>query len=137
VVWQKQLVETATASVAPTTTVPDVPCPGRIVPTTCVDHIEPHRGGYTKFRLGQWKLFEDRLNPSSIRLQARLRRRLTEDHIGALGRQSFLVSTCDRRAAPSWRRSLNRGIGDAREHGADAAAETRLSCEQNSYFGCY
>jgi hypothetical protein len=57
-----------------------------------------HRGGYTKFRLGQWKLFEDRLNPSSIRLQARLRRRLTEDHIGALGRQSFLASTCDRRA---------------------------------------
>jgi hypothetical protein len=39
---------------------------------------------------------------------ARLRRRLTEDHIGALGRQSFLASTCDRRAAPSWRRSLNR-----------------------------
>jgi hypothetical protein len=57
--------------------------------------------------LGQWKLFEDRLNPSSIRLQARLRRRLTEDHIGALGRQSFLASTCDRRAAPSWRRSSN------------------------------
>jgi hypothetical protein len=55
---------------------------GRIVPTTCVDHIEPHRGGYTKFRLGQWKIFEDRQNPSSIRLQARLRRRLTEDHIG-------------------------------------------------------
>jgi hypothetical protein len=71
---------------------------GRIVPTTCVDHIEPYRGGYTKFRLGQWKMFEDRQNPSSIRLQARLRRRLTEDHIGALGRQSFLASTCDRRA---------------------------------------
>ena len=29
------------------------------------------------------------------------------------------------------------GIGDAREHGADAAAETRLSCEQNSYFSGY
>jgi hypothetical protein len=42
---------------------------GRIVPTTCVDHIELHRGGYTKFRLGQWKMFEDRQNPSSIRLQ--------------------------------------------------------------------
>jgi len=53
VVWQKQLVETATASVAPTTTVPDVPAAGRIVPATCVDHIEPHRGDYTKFRLGQ------------------------------------------------------------------------------------
>jgi 5-methylcytosine-specific restriction protein A len=26
---------------------------GRIVPATCVDHIEPHRGDYTKFRLGQ------------------------------------------------------------------------------------
>jgi hypothetical protein len=61
---------------------------GRTVPATCVDHIEPHRGGYIKFRLGQWKIFEDRQNPSSIRLQARLRRRLTEDHIGALGRQA-------------------------------------------------
>jgi hypothetical protein len=128
VVWQKQLVETATASVAPTTTVPDVPCrwPHR---AHNLRRSHRHRGGYTKFRLGQWKLFEDRLNPSSIRLQARLRRRLTEDHIGALGRQSFLASTCDRRAAPSWRRS-----SDAREHGA---AETRLSCEQNSYFSGY
>jgi hypothetical protein len=81
--------------------------------------------------------FEDRQNPSSIRLQARLRRRLTEDHIGALGRQSFLASTCDRRAAPSWREARTDGIGDAREHGADAAAETRLSCEQNSYFSGY
>ena len=24
----------------------------RIVPATVVDHIEPHRGDYTKFRLG-------------------------------------------------------------------------------------
>jgi len=26
---------------------------GRLTPATCVDHIEPHRGDYTKFRLGQ------------------------------------------------------------------------------------
>ena len=28
------------------------------------------------------------------------------------------------------------GIGDAREDAVDSA-ETRLSCEQNSYFSCY
>ena len=39
---------------------------GRIVPTTCVDHIEPHRGGYTKFRLGQWKIFEDRQRATKL-----------------------------------------------------------------------
>jgi len=52
VVWQKQLVETATASVAPTTTVPDVPAAGRIVPATCVDHIEPHRGRLHQIQIG-------------------------------------------------------------------------------------
>jgi hypothetical protein len=46
-----------------------------------------------------------------------------------------LASTCDRRAAPRQAGDEARtdGIGDAREYGADAA-ESRLSCEQNSYF---
>jgi hypothetical protein len=136
VVWQKQLVETATASVAPTTTVPDVPCrwPHRAhnLPRS---HRAPSRRLH-QIQIGPWKIFEDRQNPSSIRLQARLRRRLTEDHIGALGRQSFLASTCDRRAKLATKLEID-GIGDAREHGADAAAETRLSCEQNSYFSGY
>ena len=42
---------------------------------------------------------------------ARLRCRLTEDHIRALGRQSFLASL-----RPP-RRAKLAGIGDAREHG--------------------
>jgi hypothetical protein len=42
---------------------------GRIVPATCVDHIEPHRGGYKNFDWANEHFFEDRQNPSSIRLQ--------------------------------------------------------------------
>jgi hypothetical protein len=62
-------------------------------------------GGLSPFRV----LSLEGASPVQHPPAARLRRRLTEDHIGALGRQSFLASTCDRRAAPSWRRSLNRG----------------------------
>jgi hypothetical protein len=113
--------------------VPDVPCrwPYR---AHNLRRSHRRRGGYTKFRLGQWKLFEDRPNPSSIRLQARLRRRLTEDHIGALGRQSFLASTATAASRQAGDEARTHEIGDAREHGA---AETRLSCEQNSYFSGY
>jgi hypothetical protein len=41
----------------------------------------------------------------------------------APGRQAAFARTCDRRAAPGWRRSPNRWDRHAREHGADDAAE--------------
>src|SRR5262249_23417904 len=41
----------------------------------------------------------------------------------APGRQAAFARTCDRQAAPGWRRSPNRWDRHAREHGADDAAE--------------
>jgi hypothetical protein len=52
---------------------------------------------------------------------ARLRRRLTEDHIGALGRYASWPAPAAAAPRQAGDEARTDGIGDAREHGADAA----------------
>jgi len=41
---------------------------GRLTPATCVDHTEPHRGDYNKFRLGKLQSICDRCNNSTKKI---------------------------------------------------------------------